>query len=183
MRKPAVASLECRARGMRRPISATTRDPLTPEAVVPTAWLLSVASGSVGPAAGVDASAGGAGACDGRERAHAARPTQRSALATREQTPAHACAGKEGRQPEPERRPRGQARPLANANRATSSGRPAFVYARAPVVDGTCVLPYVVSSRASGRRGDAVAVFARTTTKRAGGVGTPSTTARAETTS
>ena len=42
--------------------------PLQPEAVVPTAWLLSMASGSAAPAAGVAASPGGAGACDGRQR-------------------------------------------------------------------------------------------------------------------
>jgi hypothetical protein len=41
----------------------------------------SLKTGNVAPAAGVAASPGGAGACDGRERAHAARPKRQRALA------------------------------------------------------------------------------------------------------
>jgi hypothetical protein len=48
--------------------------PVTPQVVAPGGWLLSMETSSATPAAGVAALPRGPGACNGRERAHAARP-------------------------------------------------------------------------------------------------------------
>ena len=62
-------------------VGKAERGRFTPEAVLPTAWLLSIETGSAAPAAHVAASRGGAGARDGRAFAPAGRPKRYRAQA------------------------------------------------------------------------------------------------------